>query len=961
MDLDNLEGLLRQPPSNNGSSYSQIFRNDISNIEICKNILADSNCPNDLQIFLSSTILYFVRNNTDLTELETQFSLRDWCIEILLENCNNFSNNKSVIETISIIFGTLLFELWNDESLIKFNEISRFSGSQLLIICQIYLLRETISIFSINKKKMFRGFSTPIFEKNLSVAFEIAKNHISSNINQLDIVENSLRLIYQCIIYGNDEKVESLQGFRPNIHSLIEEENLEFIFNLYHQIPNERIQQQVLKILQLYLLFDNSTYSNLFNTDFEIISQFLITVLNSINPNSDSNVTNLTNFPDITQILFLYSSKVTSALIGRYNTLISSIVAIYYNTTKSLLSDVSNFREKYHIYENVFNFWSKLSFTFFNHPNSQVRIDFEKYICDITNHYLHFLLHLLSLNDVELYEIIISEISLISPFQKFFNLCPAKIFPIIFEIFKDTQNQLPLALYLKISKEIMSTDSNVSFIDSIRQAKFFVFDASKKIILQSEEFIKDGTESILLEHSILLFLKGISKYGLNGDFLKDNVYDYFFKRTIFSLRMFHNIPNLVSLAIDILGELFNVVENSKYDLNLITSLPTLLIDHFFEFEFLQNDESQKYQIPFFRTVFYITYQYQKLEIYYGYADSLFEKGETIMLTRLLIGILRSKKIHPFLDFINFLIPNKVNYFIEHSKNNEENIPILKMWQYFLNQSNISFPKYSEFGIIIFKSVSHILINSFDYFHFLDNEDITIHLLKRLIPCLSKILNNQFVMFDAFIIYEDPILINLLESVNSFLGKIPIQNIFEYPKVCIAFSHLMPALTRHFNLLPKSIISFISYFYENCFDQPQIHSKEYQTIFSDGIELFMSFINQSQRSDIIDIKNSIHHNLSIIFCRIWEIILNSNSPNYILANSLKELIVYDSNLMDIINSYLTESLSEPNLNEYNEIYIEFTKNLQSRILSSKGLEFKVFVEKIKNTSKSLSNIVSLIPA
>ena len=970
MDLSTLDFLLHQPPKIDNTSFAQDFKKNQTNIEICKLFLEDPNCKKDIQIFLSSSILHILTHSSNIQEIEKMYTLSEWCIDIFYNHGHNFINNIPVVKIIAEAFGFLLNRLWGNEMNERFNRTSILKDSQFHAICQLNLLNETVLMFSKTfKERKNKQNRAPNFEKYITILFDISTNYILQNLDNNDIVNLALQIVRNCILFGIDfteiddiKKLATINIISYSKDIISQEENIQLLFDICFQIKEKH---HILEIISCILSLSNSSFpSHCFYSIMNVISNGIDNLLqNFLKP--DNIFLNGTLFDPfvfaLSQLLVSFARKINNQFIVKISS-VSHIFSKYYDFTIFILNTKSNFIENQLAFWNIMKFWSILSFSAknclfkFDDENNETVVT-EK-LCFITRSYIIFLLAILKLNIPEIIDLIIFQSDTIEPFTNLISCNPTQAIPMLFDIFKETNDQLSLALYLKISERAMIPDPKIYHLDETKRCQQILFEASLNIIKQTQEYIHDGNESIVLEYSVLCFIQNVKRFGT--EFSITEFGDIFAKRIILSIQNFGNIEYILSSAIKSLKSLthqFSLVNEFNNSNTFLNSAPTECIisseysdelirncrnDQFITFLNDQNNIKQK--ITFLSIIYSLAGKYQKINLFFHSIDEMFDNDNFNEIIIEFIAILKSGEKYAFNTILFYLFPNKVQYILQHCENYPDIMLILKMWQEFLKQ-NISFSKYSADGIILFKVISFIIKSSINLFISnisIDSDQYDIKMLIRIYFISSRILNNSYVMFDAFKIYNDPILINLLNDLLSIMISLKLQMIFEYPKLLNVFVSFLSSLVYHISSLPKQMIEISFSFFSESLNY--IPSKS--TIFDDittTIREFVSKINSKNpndtRDDIEELKISINQNLQVIFCKAWEIIIETK--NYNLVELIKQLFIFNFSFSEILENVFNKY--ELCTSEFEANYQALKNDLHTSCFTNFGIIIQFFVE------------------
>ena len=245
--MDLFENQISEPPNFDGTSFLQNFKSDPSNIKICQDYLKDESCSEKLQIILSSVLWDFVKNVDEiqiLMKMDLEFSISDWCINILFQNFQFLS--KPTIRTISMIFGYIIYNLWSVVMDGKFQSIFKDQSddqSNLFLnqFCQLNIMNETILIFSQEYKLCLKNKDQPRlnFSRRLHDLYELAEIYIQHTDDQ-DIINIGLQVIFNCLCFGEisyfDQYVGSLKHAltpQQSIESILSQDSINFLLQTY--------------------------------------------------------------------------------------------------------------------------------------------------------------------------------------------------------------------------------------------------------------------------------------------------------------------------------------------------------------------------------------------------------------------------------------------------------------------------------------------------------------------------------------------------------------------------------------------------------------------------------------------------------------------------------------------------------------------------------------------------------
>lgn len=965
--MNEFEELISQPPNLDGSSFSQTFKSDISNIQKCQEYLKDESCSEKVQIFLTSAIWDFVQKSNkmqNLFQLDEQFSISQWCIDIL-----NFQFlKKPAIKTIALIFGYIVYNLWSIDTDVIFQKITKLNS---IPYCELNLMNETIIAFSQNYS--ISPDNSIKFSELLNKFNKIARNFIDQTDNK-DVIEIALEVIFNCICYGDLSFFESitiqndkLRAFNPKIRieSILSDNGICFFIDIYVQTQ----LSYALKILCCIISLKKSDFLEVSEDTYTFTSNIPAILDNFLNVES----------PDLVYITYLiltYSKKLIYKSLfedDELNPLFMEITSNVFEFCTSIFNIDNFLREDLIVYSNLMSFWGTISNII--QKKDKINEPLINQISDITEIYISFLLSLVLSNDPELIYDVINDSLLVTPFKLLISSNVIDIFTPISNTFdqqfEPDEMQLAHALFMKLSTAMLEEDKKLPF-DKIIEKKESIFSNSLIIIETSSRFLEANPErlSVNLELSILNFIKRFKFYYITDSI---EIIIVLIQRVIISLQIFGNNDQISYEA----NEAFKEITTFCND-KIFQEIYSDLLQNFNEYPFFQVKEiTDKRQLTnkvmFISSVYSIAYRYSVSNVIFDFLSILLENKDFANLITCSIGILNCKNDGVNQDntirlFFDWLLPDKISFFISHCESPNDLMLVLKFFQSLLKPCiSQPFPKHSSNGILTFNAISDILMRSINIFTDLikrDNDEdtnICYTISKRIAYISSLLLSKPYIMFDAYKIYKDPRVEIFINSIETFITNSDFQNVIDYPKLFIYYSSLMSSIIcKHLDICSNSLFEQITFFYENLMLQHQIslyRNPNSKLIFDDGLYNLIHYVNCSRRSNIDEIKSIMSKCFRTAFCYLWEITINNNNCNYCYI--IKELLLYDDSLLGLFKLNFEQNLNDST--DFQPLFEEFVENLP--IITSPGAlenDFKVFCEKFIRLKKEFQTFHFILP-
>lgn len=929
MNLEDFEKFIKESTNDEIAILIHDYTNNQDNIEQFKTFLLDPNCSPKVQIVASSFILHFIRNSNNILEIEQHFSLTDWCQQVLISN--NSHLETSTINTISNIFGIILYKIRDTPDMDeKFNQIA---NPQMPPLCQLYLMNETVEIFSHNHKTTF----FPMFTRHLKTIHQIAINFMNKDPSNSQILKIGLDVIYNCLTYGqisNSEELVTIPTFSINVKiaNLIEE-TVQFLFDIFIKYN----LKAALESLYFIIKTKNSNCSNLSSI---IISytRYLSQIFSALDVNYESTLL-------LTQILLEYSKKLNqnSELPDFFDQLFMNV----FGFTNKLFESIDLFKEHEEIYSNLVQFFGFLS----NIPISQDENSesFSQRISDVLNNYTVFLSALLSTEDPEFIATIIYDNIMIIPYQQWMSNC--SIVLELIEFIKQSNSQFNFALFLKIVCEILKSNLKNSFDRDEFAKRMQLFIESMSIITASSEILKSSQMSPIFEYSILSFIKEFNRYSITSELpSKTDIIVTFIVRIIESFQNFSMNPPIISLAIDTFKGISFIDVDSNEDYPKYKKIVELFLHNFQTIPFFVNESSElseddvENRQQFCGLVYSIANKFQHLFVVHQYLTELVENDDMGQLIIFLNGILlyqheliENNKIehttsNTFRLIVDFIIDkNLKQFFVDHGFNEKRILSILTLYNNLLSFENIKFPRHSPNGVILFDIVSESLLYAINLFI----EHSSIELLENLSPCLAYLLKADYIMFNAFHIFGDHKLSSLLEMVRRLFltihQRFQFKICIDYPIIFDGFCKLVSALiSKHFDRCEVPFLTEISNFITFCYQQNQVEIKK---VVSSLRKCAIEFVQQINSKNA-EIKQNIQQDLIILYGITWEQLLNKEiyQEN---CDLIKQLLICNESFFDLFaDRFKTDCVNEEEFLNYMDAFrSEFPKLISPGSLSN----------------------------
>ncbi|KAK8837764.1 hypothetical protein M9Y10_036302 [Tritrichomonas musculus] len=986
MDIIEFENLINQPPNLDETSYSQIFKSDPSNIANCKDYLENEKCTENLQIFLSSTILDFVKKANEmnnLMQLNQNFQLCDWCLNIL-ELRHDFLAIPT-IKTISTIFSNIIYYLYDINMNAKLNEITRLA--KCCPFCELSIINETIFIFSTNYEsfKNTKDSFRESFSKKLNTFFEIASEFIARGNNQI-IIEVSLQIIFQCICYGEiDYFSSSIDDSKHKFNSprevtdLLNPDTIDMLFDVYFKTHETCALQSLCCILKM----QNSAFQS--GSSYFIDSIFRLDSLGYIIESYTNNFNQLfssflkienPDLPLITEIIYSYSQKLKDKFVCRDKQLDPSFIQalnLLFQFCSALYESDNPLKEHLNIYTNLMNFWGHLSNVFLKKLNCYEPI-FDL-INKISSKYTSFLITLILSDDLEIIEEIINEDDLLYPYKLLIASSGVDTFSLVLNIFAQylstNNSQLLPAFFLKLSSIVLEQAQTNILQGDMLNRKVSIFNLSLKIIESTTKLLETNQagESPILECTVLIFIEKIQTYSID-DLLPQLYYKILtglIKRVILSLQSFDDNDQVIERANIALNSILPIKYPDTDDYFEYKKTCFEFLHNFQNFPFFQNKDIQNFtqernKMMFISAVYFLSYKFGCLIFVNNFLNGLLEANDIENLLFCLNGILIYRyeaipkhKIVPLL--FDWLFPKNVTFLVAHGKNPNENLHILKFWKKLLKIDLVELHKHSDFGITVFEAVSETIIDSINFYLNVKNEmddQIRFQLLRLISSCSAYLLGRKYIMFEAFKIYSSPVHTNFLNALITFCDNSNFNDTIKYStRKGILINFFVPLLSviinneSHLNLLPISFFVYAATFYENLISKPQIPKKDFCQLFLNLVR----YVNYSKRNDIIEIKKKFEKCFIVAFCFTCKEVINRRMYEY--CTIIKELIVYNPSFVDVLRNNMALVVNDKDafLNLFNEFLGKMPELLASDLESDFDCYFNKMVD-LKDDLKSL---------
>lgn len=522
-----------------------------------------------------------------------------------------------------------------------------------------------------------------------------------------------------------------------------------------------------------------------------------------------------------------------------------------------------------------------------------------------------------------------------------------------------------------------------------------------KSLVDSKEIIKICAEANLpyFERSLMIFCNSFRHMSIAdkiNDIYKD--VDYYFKdlqnaanllieRITMTLREFPNDLDTINLGVKALDSVIKLLSEKKLVKESINT--ELLLQSFVTepFEFMVNVKNKRSTINASRVMTTIALSSQPATEYFmSFLENNFQlflnlKEENVFKALLynFIGTFEAcKRKQDFDIFFRWLFPDHlaqiitVLFSITSSSLRSDffkflySIIVPLQTDSIKTGPKIAFPPHSPDGVHLFQLFAEALTTGFRMIltEITENPDQTKDLLKPFKPMcrlMSEIMRAEYVMFDAFELYEDTTISDLL---NSYFGLLNVINIEIYFNVA-SFTILVSLIDALSNFHMPRVINCNPEFVILMFDiiTQVFEGKDDKELGKSGMKaaknLIKFFADNAADPNVGKIIQACETRIRNITALLWMKLLNDKEAvPYDIAQILKPIFILIPNLIQFVHNATTAFVPDNALPRYEELFQQIYA-LMSNILNIDEADLRKVLEDIHIFATSLQMNVTIV--
>lgn len=975
-------------PTKEGNQEIERLSSDLSNLYECQNLFILSDVNYKVKYLLSSLMYNILNKYCDRMDERASNDFEDWIFNTIESEKQIFLDHQEIIVGFSKLYSVITCKLYecNDVFNQFYLRLEQFEGNDLRnTFIVLNLMISIVEEFNKSEKFNLIFFNkelSRIMKFSIDVLIKIYSQDLFDCVSD-SLILVSLKLMDQCFSYQtityvkhSNYKEDEIKIFTVNVPIDFSEviENPQFIyllFQYYYKMP--KLRYLCLDILFKLASTNHSCFINYFkNNSIQIIYKYFIDNLCNIFQNQMFEETEIHLLCIISykiQIYFTMETKLMENIKKYY-----SFIDLFYQFTLNILSIDFLLSNPQSVFYSIL-FWTRFLDSFFQIPSVKIRNHIHDLIVQICMKYFNLIIIGFTeyFQDVYLfftkddryfyeqfrYVSILSEID----FQYFTNYFLSTI-----DTFKQQyistysyKDEIKLSIVIQIIVFMLISNQSTKFPDLIEQEISLFLTLYKLIqepIIDINYYKSMHQENnLFFEEEIITFcfnfsstVFGVDSFKSREHYLKIrksqsnfNELDFsvaskqIFQRIILSLKTFDNSPVLIHKIVHLL-EIVNIgIRNLDIDEE---TMKTFL---FSDYSFLRKAD-QDCRINFLKLIYQKIFETKWKKEIPNLLDNFSNKIKKSFISKDIIGLsenlidlsaLFSVAIEKedYLILFHWFFPSKLKI-IEENLNQLINFSsfissFFIFWKSFTESKGrrIVFDDFSPNGILLFKSSANIFTK---YLNILKENTTSLNFseylstFKLLLMNLNCIFDNNYVVFDAFLIYKDTVLIDLLTLFFETIQKIEIHTIYCYPECAYSFTQFLKTLiSKHFNIiitLQAEFMELILYSIEYSIFSPNCN---FDSLGFNSVYLFYTNIIK-----YVEFKyENIFKPTKELFLRLFQIVLNRTNEESrritLAANPLKSILSYNFSLF----SSLKIDFNSDNLNnEFSELKYELERTI-----------------------------------
>jgi hypothetical protein len=481
---------------------------------------------------------------------------------------------------------------------------------------------------------------------------------------------------------------------------------------------------------------------------------------------------------------------------------------------------------------------------------------------------------------------VLSDFTCISPLAELFVVNRAKLTDFLLCFFSEQNSDFQHSLFLKIAASLLDLPPNTSLaVPEVVECQKRLIEAV--VLLLSE---REPQESVF-EKGVIDVLAVFPK----NPFLSESHADFFV------VRMFDALRRAPSLAWEAINALKRISISPAVCLWALRSYQTM--------EFLSLYENRRSHSLLLEILFPAAWKSELISELFEALQQRLASNDFHGLVLDLIGIFKAadngRKFSMLFQWLHACFDELFLQFVPDNYG----LDVLKLWCFVTdgNVTRIQFPDNSAEGIILFRRAANLIEACLPVLAELADlgAPATRKIFRRISSILVNILDNRFVCFEAFRLYGDPAIDNIINHVISVFAGFSVMEVLQYPSLGLALWKCIRVISvRHLPHCETGTISFILGVIET-----GLHHFT-QNIVDCSLETLKPFLSFVVDGSFKGFMSTWHDEMQRISLLSWQVVLNGESVGILQHASLwKDLCILDPDVCSLVRTNVNNLIPE----------------------------------------------------